>query len=237
MPSDEYTNTPTANITEVEASSPLSQSQQSSFYSIDGIDSPRIPETPIDSDSTLTIPSFELGSSLPADSIWSLRTSSQRSWIWRHGDAVMENGCKYWKCNICRRHPKRYADGSTKHPIEHLKTHRMTEHGLMPVVDLSTSAIHQAFGVTIPRIQFNLPVFQQLLVQWIASDKSKSHLFAYLTAVSPAYTAILQALLKSGNTVRAWLSAQYMEQKNILISSFRTIHFILRLIYGHLLII
>ena len=83
-------------------------------------------------ESTLTVPSFELGVSTgrSADSIWSGRTSTRRSWIWRHRDKVEINGKTYWKCNLCTRNPQRYADGSTKHPIEHLKSHRMTKEGL-----------------------------------------------------------------------------------------------------------
>lgn len=73
--------------TEVEASSPaFAESQQSSFYSIHSVDSACIPETPTGpritpstdsiTDSTLTFPCFEFDSSIPLDSLWSLRTAT-----------------------------------------------------------------------------------------------------------------------------------------------------------------
>ena len=52
---------------------------------------------------------------LDSNAMWAFRTSSRRSWIWRHGERVTENGKRYWKCNVCIRHPKRYAEGGTTH--------------------------------------------------------------------------------------------------------------------------
>ena len=98
-------------------------------------------------------------------SIWAVRVSHRRSWIWRHGNEVIDNGKRYWRCNLCKTNPKQYADRSTKHPIEHLKSHRMTENGPLEIPD--NNIIRQAFGSTVPKIQFNLDIFKQLLIQWI----------------------------------------------------------------------
>ena len=52
------------------------------------------------------------------------------------GDSITINNKRYWQCRVFRPgHAKKYTDSSTKHPIQHLRTHRLTEHGLM---DLST---------------------------------------------------------------------------------------------------
>ena len=50
-----------------------------------------------------------------------------------------------WRCRLCPHHPKQYACGSTKHPIEHLRTHRLTDKGPIEA-ESSNSIIRQAFG-------------------------------------------------------------------------------------------
>lgn len=85
------------------------------------------------------------------------------------GDSITINNKRYWQCRVCRPgHAKKYADSSTKHPIQHLRTHRLTEYGPM---ELSTGPgiIQQAFGNSSPKIQFNIDVFKQLLIQWMVS--------------------------------------------------------------------
>jgi len=77
------------------------------------------------------------------------------------------------------------------------------EEGLMPVVVLSTTAIHQAFRSAVPRIQSNLTVLEKSLIQWIV----QSHIgfsqveepffrlpLSYLTSVSASHIAIPHAL-------------------------------------------
>ena len=164
-------------------------------------------------------------------SIWTARTFGRRSWIWRHGDEVLHEGKRYWKCNLCKSN-KRYGDGSTKHPIEHLqRDHKMTRNG--PVDTPATNIIRQAFGSATPKIQFNLEVFKQLLAQWMVGsnisfrqveDPQFRLLLSYLTSVSSSYVAIPKCLPKSGNTVRAWLLAMYNEQKDFLIQGFKDIN-------------
>ena len=115
---------------------------------------------------TLTTLSFQLGVSTTG-SIWSGRTSSRHSWVWRHGERVVINGKSFWQCKLCTRNPQRYADGSTKHPITHLKLHRMTKDSPMPDIDPATSIIARSFGAATPRINFNIDLFKQILIQWI----------------------------------------------------------------------
>jgi len=82
-------------------------------------------------------------------------------------------------------------EGSTKHPIDHLRSHRMTVHG--PLDPAAGASIIQAFENTSPKIQFNLDVFKQLLVQWMVEchissrqveESSFRLLLSYLAAVS-----------------------------------------------------
>ena len=81
-----------------------------------------------DTESTLTTPSFQLGA-LTTGSIWSGRTSSRHSWVWRHG----EGGNQRKKLLAVQamysstKNPQRYAGGSTKHPITHLKLKKMVQ--------------------------------------------------------------------------------------------------------------
>ena len=186
-------------------------------------------------DSTLTLPSFPIDPSNRGDSIWDARTSTRRSWIWRHGDSVKEGGKKYWKCVLCTR-TKRYADDSTKHPIDHLrKVHRLTEQGPIPQLDTSNSAIHRAFNTTVPQINFNIDIFKQLLLQWMVhyhvsfrqvEEPTFRLLLTYLCSISASHIAISRALPKSGNTIRAWLLSFYTNQKNFLISYFSNVHIV-----------
>src|SRR5258706_15103960 len=162
---DDFNNTTLSMSTELfdneDPINELSQLTPTPLNSSFEFESSTIPSNQLE-DSTTPGPSIIEGSG----SLWRLRSTPRRSWIWQHGDAVTDNGKRFWQCNLCKRNPKRYADGSTKHPIEHLKLHRMTETGPMEA-DTSTSIIRQAFGNSIPKIQFNADVFKQLLVQWI----------------------------------------------------------------------
>lgn len=50
--------------------------------------------------------------------------------------------------------------------MDHLKaSHRITEAGKLPLAGERSSLIQQAFGNTFPRIQFNVTVFRELLLQ------------------------------------------------------------------------
>lgn len=99
----------------------------------------------IESDpSTIQSDSGQAGSSTKL--IWTSRRSQRRSWVWRHGNAVVDKGKRSWQCKLCRTNPKRYTDGSIKHPIEHLKGHILSESG--PII--ATNAIQQAFGTSSP---------------------------------------------------------------------------------------
>ena len=146
---------------------------------------------------------------------------------------MVDKGKWYWQCKLCRTNPKRYADGSTKHPIEYLKGHRMSESG--PI--MATIAIQQAFVTSSTRIQFNLDVFKQLLTQWIITSNTSFHqvedptfrsLLSYLAAVNATYTAIPQCLPPSGNTIRNWIMQTFLEQKQVLtqeLMNTHTVHF------------
>ena len=82
-----------------------------------------------------------------------------------HGFGGMEKELlKMGKCNVCIRHPKRYAEGGTTHQIEHLKSHQVTEQGPMPSI-ASISAIQKALATTTPRLNFNIDTFKQVLIQ------------------------------------------------------------------------
>ena len=137
------------------------------------------------------------------------------TWIWQHGIQIIHNGKPHWRCRLCRHNPKQYACGSTKHPIEHLRTHRLTERGPMEP-ESSNSIIRQAFGNSLPRIRFNSDVFKQLLVQWIVlchisfrqvEQPSFCLLLSYLASISATHTSIPKSLPMSGNTVRTWTQA------------------------------
>lgn len=99
------------------------------------------------------------------------RAKVRRSWIWKHGTSTTVHNRTFWKCSLCPpRHAKQYADSSTKHQIEHLRTHRLTEHGLIPTQAAGSEApsiIRQAFGNSHPRIHFNIDLFKDLLLQWM----------------------------------------------------------------------
>jgi len=168
---------------------------------------------------------------------WYNRSSQRRSWIWRHGTPVSINGKAFWRCGLCRNNPKQYSCGSTRHPIEHLRTqHRFTERGILEP-DSQNSIIRQAFGNSIPRIQFNKDTFKQLLIQWVVlchisfrqvEEPSFRLLLSYLSATSASYTSIPQSLPRSGSTVRAWTMQLFLQQKQaliILLESPCTIHF------------
>ena len=43
----------------------------------------------------------------------------------------------------------------------------MTKDGPVPDVDPATSIIARSFGATTPRINFNIDLFKQILIQWI----------------------------------------------------------------------
>ena len=165
-------------------------------------------------------------------SLWRTRNTPRWSWIWKHGDAVTIAGKRYWQCKLCRRNPKRYADGSTKHPIKHLRTHKLTENGPMDE-NGSSSLIRQAFGNSIPKIHFNADVFKQLLVQWLVTSNISFRqveesnfrlLLSYLAAVTSSYTSIPRFLPHSGNTAHAWTVQMFSQQKQSLIHLFHDIH-------------
>ena len=84
---------------------------------------------------------------------------------------LIDNGKIYWQRNLCNKNPKRYADGSTKHPIEHLKAHRMSANEHIK----EDNTIQQVFGSATPKIHFNLDVFKQLLTQWIVKSNIGFH--------------------------------------------------------------
>ena len=138
---------------------------------------------------------------------------------------------------MCRNNPKQYACGSTRHPIDHLRTqHRRTERDILEP-DSQNSIIRQAFGNSIPRIQFNKDFFKQLLIQWIVlchvsfrqvEESSFRLLLGYLSATSASYTSIPQSLPRSGSTVRAWTMQLFSQQKQaliLLLEPLSTIHF------------
>ena len=43
----------------------------------------------------------------------------------------------------------------------------MTKDGLMPDINPVTSVIARSFGAATPRIEFNIDLFKQILIQWI----------------------------------------------------------------------
>jgi len=99
----------------------------------------------------------------------------------------------------------------------------------------TNTIIRQAFGNSIPKIQFNSGVFKQLLVNWIVNchisfrqveQPSFRLLLSYLASVSASYTSIPKSLLKSGNTVRAWTMQLYSIQKQALIKLLESCHLI-----------
>ena len=177
--------------------------------------------------------SSDIGSTIPGFLL--PRTRNRRSWIWEHGRPFFDGqGRRYWECTICTRSPKRYADGSTKHPIEHLRTlHRLTEAGFISHDGGSgPNLIQQAFGHTIPRIQFTADVFRDLLIRLLIScNLSFSHveqppfrlLLSYLASISPSYSVISRTLPKSGDTVRSWIMQAYEKYKAVLITQLQCI--------------
>ena len=160
------------------------------------------------------------------------RNSSRRSWIWQHGTAVTVQGKGYWQCKLCKRNPKRYVDGSTKHPIDHLRFHQLSEAGPIEL-EAGANILRQAFGNSTPKIQFNIDVFKQLLIQWIISSHISFRqveepdfrlLLSYLASVSASYTSIPSSLPRSGNTVPAWAMQLFGEQKQLMIRLLKQAH-------------
>ena len=98
--------------------------------------------------------------------IWHQHPSSRHSWIWQYSNTILIGNENYWECKLCRNNPKKYVEGSTKHPIDHLKlSHRMTAKGLLdPNAANGTSLICQAFGTNTPKLHFNSDIFKQLMV-------------------------------------------------------------------------
>ena len=77
------------------------------------------PDLEDDESSSSTIPSQAGQASINSTSIWGSRRSQRRSWVWDHGDAIVDKVKRYWQCRLCKKNPKRYANGSTKHPIDY----------------------------------------------------------------------------------------------------------------------
>ena len=158
---------------------------------------PTVPEQPT---VNIIIPDLVDGPIPSAAAIWTLRSTPRRSWIWQYGNTILIGNKKYWQCKLCRNNPKKYVEGSTKHPIDHLKhSHRMSAQGLLDAT-ASTSLIRQAFGTNSPKLQFNSDVFKQLIVQWMVEchvsfrqveEPSFCLLMSYLSAVTASYTSFL----------------------------------------------
>lgn len=122
-----------------------------------------------------------------------------------------------------------YVDSSTRHPMDHLKNkHRIVESGKLPLLGQRSSVIPQAFGNSSPRIQFNITVFRQLLLQWILlcniSFRQVEHptfrvLLGYLAAITSTFTAIPQQFPRLHNTIKAWVLNHFSYTWNILQSN------------------
>ena len=104
--------------------SQLSSTQFTGSFDFDGVTIPSSQESGQVDTTTPNEDSVTSGSS-----IWRMRNTSWRSWIWQHGVSVSVGGKKYWKCKLYRNNPKRYIEGSMKHPIKYLRSHRMTAYG------------------------------------------------------------------------------------------------------------
>jgi hypothetical protein len=62
-----------------------------------------------------------------------------------------------------------FSDGSTKNAIIHLHdVHRIGKNGPLPPVEQEAQRIRLAFGNSLPRVSFNVDVFQELLSRWMA---------------------------------------------------------------------
>jgi len=96
--------------------------------------------------------------------IYASKLKSRRSWVWKHGTVTNRANKTWWRCNLCPpRTAKMYVDSSTHHPLNHLKLrHRMTEAGRLPALGQRSGLIQEAFGNTIPKIQFHNQVFREL---------------------------------------------------------------------------
>ena len=111
-------------------------------------------------------------SATPSSSFAFLQTRDKvrRSWIWKYSTPATIHNKTLWQCSLCPpSRPKRYADSSTKHQIEHLRSHhRMTKFGqLSPRSSEVPNIIRQAFGNSRPRIHFNSDLFKDLLIRWM----------------------------------------------------------------------
>ena len=219
---------PVVNYDEDDTSSELSQLSSSQFTSFE-FDSGTTPPT--------AGPSHEMIDD-PNTALWHMRSTPRRSWIWQHGDSVKVVNKRYWQCRLCtnRNTPKKYIEGSTKHPIDHLKLiHRLTAQGPLDSGASSASIIRQAFGNSSLKIHFNVDVFKQLLVQWMVEchvsfrqveEPSFRLLLSYLSAVSSSFISIPQCLPRSGNTIRSWTLQMFVNQKHILIQLLNNAHMV-----------
>jgi len=98
--------------------------------------------------------------------IYPSKLKSRCSCVWKHGTVTNRANKIWWWCNLCPPvMAKIYVDSSTHHPLNYLKLrHRMTEVGHLPALGQHSGLIQEAFGNTIPKIQFHNQVFRELLL-------------------------------------------------------------------------
>jgi hypothetical protein len=62
-----------------------------------------------------------------------------------------------------------FSDGSTKNAITHLRdVHRIGKDGPLAPVEEQEKRIRLAFGNTLPRVSFNVDIFEDILTRWMA---------------------------------------------------------------------
>jgi hypothetical protein len=62
-----------------------------------------------------------------------------------------------------------FSDGSTKNAIIHLHdVHRIGQHGPLPPIKQEAQRIRLAFGNALPHVAFNVDIFQDILIRWMA---------------------------------------------------------------------
>ena len=159
----------------------------------------------------------------------------RRSWIWNHGKLFSEfNHGKRdprWSCDRCANTKSQcsWSVTSSTWIAHHLKAvHKiMKVPALMPPIP--PQMLRPEAGTTIGSMfnksrKANLPKFRHDLTKWIAVSRQ-----AFLVIEEPVFQEMIADLsveaasiiLKSANTVREWVIAEFRKQKEILTQRFQ----------------
>jgi hypothetical protein len=149
---------------------------------------------------------FKRGKERPA----TRRDKSPRAWYWKHAEEITEDKKKFWMCTRCweDKEPRFiiFTQYSNKSIEKHLdEMHNTTEKPRLQVTPADESAF------SIPSI-FNWERLKLRLIEWVVvmhitfSQVENDWFRRFLAALSPS---LEQWIPRAGNTVRAWILAEF----------------------------